>query len=71
MLGRTVRCAACDVVLLDYRGKPVEQDVVLCESSIFGACGVILCKDCSNYEEEQIHQHGTNDIPQLLAQYKS
>ncbi len=38
-------------------------------SSLYLSSHHLLCKSCHNYEESQIEEKGTNDIPLLLAVY--
>jgi hypothetical protein len=50
------RCMNCDLTIHG----------VHCHSSIVNSPLGFLCKECSNYEEDQIHEYGTNRIPELL-----
>lgn len=67
-IGKSVSCDNCDHPLQDYHGASHPGEIT-CDSSLYGAYDVVLCKRCSHAEEIAIDDAGTNDIPELARQY--
>lgn len=66
-LAMAVHCDRCDCVLKDYHGRMIPGEC-LCDSQLYGS-NHILCRKCSRFEDEQVDEAGTNNLPQLLASY--
>lgn len=57
------RCMSCDTFL--------GRKDLHCHSSVYGSPDGYLCKNCSDTEEDEIEEAGTNNLPKLVERYKS
>lgn len=64
MMFAKYRCASCDLAIHGTHADPI------CHSSVYGAKHV-LCKNCSQHEEEVLEETGTNYQPRLLQRYNA